>query len=122
MHKMIFFIATITFISFSFLHFVLPSNLDSTANLNSDNNIVQTFSDSIYYKTIKTENGWGYDIYLNGKLYVHQPNIPAVSGNNGFVSEEYAAKVAEFVIEKIRKHILPPTVSVFELDSLKVLN
>jgi hypothetical protein len=79
-------------------------------------------NDTISYKTFKTDSGWGYDIFINGKLYIHQPNIPAVIGNNGFIKEEYAAKTALFVIEKIRKHILPPTVNAHELDSIKVIN
>ena len=34
-------------------------------------------------KVFKNElplSGFGYDIYLNGKLYVHQPNVPAIQG------------------------------------------
>ena len=65
-------------------------------------------------------SGFGYDIILEGHTYVHQPSIPAVPGNNGFSSEEQARKVAEFVSNKIRNNIMPPTVEVKELDSLGV--
>jgi hypothetical protein len=66
--------------------------------------------------------GWGYDILADGAIYIHQPNVPAVMGNNGFSSEEKALKAGEFVIGKIRNNIVPPSVTPEELDSLGVLN
>lgn len=65
-------------------------------------------------------SGFGYDIILDGHTYVHQPNIPALPGNNGFSTEEKARKVAELVSFKIHNNIMPPTVEVRELDSLGV--
>lgn len=65
-------------------------------------------------------SGFGYDIILEGKTYVHQPNIPALSGNNGFSTEEDARKVAILVSNKIRNNIMPPTVEKRELDSLGI--
>lgn len=65
-------------------------------------------------------NSFGYDIIVEGRVYVHQPNIPARAGNNGFVSEVQAEKVAQLVLNKIKMNILPPTVSVDELDSLDI--
>ena len=90
-----------------------------THNSYSQKSLIQ--KDSITFKTFKTDSGWGYDIYINEKLYVHQPTIPAVSVNKGFSEEIYAAETAKLVTEKIRKHILPPTITPHELDSLKVL-
>lgn len=66
--------------------------------------------------------GWGYDILVDGQIYIHQPNVPAVMGNNGFSSEEKAREAGEFVIYKIRNNILPPSVTPEELDSLGVLD
>jgi len=66
--------------------------------------------------------GWGYDILINDELYIHQPNIPSVMGNNGFSSEEKARDAGEFVIYKIRNNIIPPSVTPNELDSLGVLD
>ena len=66
--------------------------------------------------------GFGYDVYIDSALYVHQPHIPAVPGNRGFSSEQFARKTGEFVAWKIRNNILPPSLSEKELDSLKVLN
>lgn len=66
--------------------------------------------------------GWGYNILIDGRLYIHQPNIPAVMGNAGFSSEEKAAKAGSFIVYKIKNNILPPSVTPEELDSLGVLN
>ena len=67
-------------------------------------------------------NTFGYNILKNGKIYIHQPHIPAVPGNEGFKSENKALKTAAFVISKIERNISPPTVSAAELDSLGVLD
>jgi len=64
--------------------------------------------------------GFGYNIYMQQTLYVHQPNIPAVSGNRGFKSEADAEKTAMLTVYKIRNNIMPPSLSVKELDSLGV--
>lgn len=73
---------------------------------------VKTFNDSI---------GWGYDVFINKSQYVHQPHIPAVSGNRGFNTEANAKKTGEFVAYKIKNNIMPPSVTPEELDSLGVL-
>jgi hypothetical protein len=65
--------------------------------------------------------GFGYDVYLDQKLYVHQPHVPAVAGNKGFSSMENARRTGEFVAYKIKHNIMPPSVSPHELDSLGVL-
>ena len=73
-------------------------------------------------KTINTESlGWGYDIYIRGDLFIHQPHIPAINGTRGFETEEKARKAGEFVSFKIQNNISPPSVSRDELDSLGVL-
>ena len=104
---------------------------DSLVNNRKDSSIttkelIPVVADGITYeiKTFGNEpplNGFGYDIFLNQKVYVHQPNIPAVQGNNGFSSEESARKTALFVLFKIKNHIMPPSVEVRELDSIGAL-
>lgn len=66
--------------------------------------------------------GYGYNIYLLKGLYVHQPHIPAVNGNRGFKSAEDAEKIGALTVYKIRNNIMPPSITVSELDSLGVLN
>lgn len=65
--------------------------------------------------------GWGYDIYVDGTMYIHQPHIPAVPGNKGFKTEEDAQKTAGLVIYKLSIGISPPSITPDELDSLGVL-
>jgi hypothetical protein len=75
-------------------------------------------------EAIKSEQkltGYGYDILIYDALYVHQPHIPAINGSRGFKTKEQATKAAEFVIYKIRNNIMPPSLSVEELDSLGTL-
>ena len=64
---------------------------------------------------------FGYDILLHGRPLVHQPNIPALPGNDGFTTKERARKVAEFVVKKIRKNEMPPTVTIEDLNNMGVL-
>ena len=74
------------------------------------------------FKTFRNAGSdWGYDIYVDGKLYVHQPHIPATSGNTGFKNERDAKNTAELVVKKIKKNILPPSISIEELEKLGVV-
>jgi hypothetical protein len=90
-----------------------PDSAELKSKSSKDNITVSVF------KNTKTE-GFGYDIIMDGKPYIHQPNIPALPGNKGFQSEEMASRVADLVIFKIRNNIMPPTVEVKELDSLGI--
>lgn len=75
------------------------------------------------YQTILNDSiGWGYQILKGNKVYINQPHIPAISGNNGFKSEEDASKTAAFAVYKIENGIMPPTLSKSELDSLGVID
>ncbi len=83
---------------------------------NSTANTGTTFS----YKTFLINNKWGYDIYQNNSLIIHQPNIPAIHGNDGFSTELDAKLVAELAIKKLKNGTFPPSISIEELDSLKI--
>jgi len=87
---------------------VKSTTIDSTAT-------VQTA-----VKTFQTESGWGYDIEVNGKPYIHQPTIPSLPGNSGFKTQSDAEIVAALVCHKIQNNIMPPSVTPKELDSLKI--
>ncbi|MCE9540384.1 MAG: DUF4907 domain-containing protein [Bacteroidetes bacterium] len=65
--------------------------------------------------------GWGYDIYVNGKKIIHQPIMPAVPGNNSFKTENDAQKVGSFAVDKMLREGALPTILIKELDSLGVL-
>lgn len=70
--------------------------------------------------TFKTDNGWGYAITVNNKLFIKQSAIPVIEGNKGFASEQDAAKVAQLVINKLVKHE-SPTIKKDELKQLGVI-
>lgn len=79
-------------------------------------------ADDFTWKIVSAlNNTWGYDIYWNNKLTVHQLTIPALPGNQGFKTKEAAQKVAELVIKKIKKGEMPPTVVKEELKKLNAL-
>jgi hypothetical protein len=78
-------------------------------------------ADNLSFTIIQgNENTFGYDIYKDSRLIIHQANIPAVSGNKGFETKELAESVALLVIEKVSKGEMPPTVSIEELKNLGV--
>jgi hypothetical protein len=69
----------------------------------------------------KNLSGYGYEIHINDALYIRQPHIPGVAGNAGFSTQEKAKRCGELVAYKIRNNIMPPSVDLNELDSIKVL-
>ena len=74
------------------------------------------------YKVIPAVNNtFCYDIYANGKLMIHQPSKPGMQGNEGFKTKEQAQSVAGLVIAKIKKGIMPPSVTTDELQKLKAI-
>lgn len=86
--------------------------------------VVSPIADVYHSETFETtgQKGWGYRIMLNGELYINQPHIPAIQGNKGFSNPVFAKKTADYAILKIEQGIIPPTLTVEELDSLGVLN
>lgn len=64
---------------------------------------------------------FGYDIFADSKLLIHQPSIPGLSGNSGFQTKQSAEKMALFVIDKIKNGEMPPSVTEKEMKDLKVI-
>lgn len=64
--------------------------------------------------------GYGYDISVDSKILVHQPNIPAVAGNKGFPTAQSARKVANMVIQKIKKNQIPPALTTEEVKAAMI--
>lgn len=76
----------------------------------------------VSYQLIPSEGDtWGYDILIDGNMVIHQPLRPALSGNSGFDTKEKAQKIANLVIEKIKKGEMPPTISTEEMQKAGVL-
>lgn len=77
-------------------------------------------SDTIYRIITAAGNTYGYDILVNSKLLIHQPSIPGIAGSKGFATKAAAEKAARLVIKKLQQGIMPPTITIAELDSLKI--
>ena len=73
--------------------------------------------------TFKNEDGlegYGFDIYQKGAMMIHQNSIPAIQGNKGFSTEEEAKAVGALMLYRISNGIMPPSISIEDLDSLGV--
>ncbi|HVX51709.1 MAG TPA: DUF4907 domain-containing protein [Chitinophagaceae bacterium] len=68
------------------------------------------------------KNAWGYNINLNGKVFIHQTTIPGMQGNIAFSRKTDAENTAKLVVQKIKKGIMPPSVSLQELQQLNIYN
>lgn len=90
-----------------------PAEVKTSAPL-INNITIQTFAND------STLGGFGYNILVDGKIMVHQPNIPAVMGNRGFKTDEDASKTAALVSFKLKNNIMPPSVTIQELDSIGI--
>ena len=52
-------------------------------------------------KPIQTAKGWGYNIYTDGKVYIHQDIVPAIPTRMGFRSKEDAMAVGKKVYDRL---------------------
>lgn len=71
--------------------------------------------------SLHPQSGFGYTILLGGTIFIHQPTIPSIQGNKPFDSKEQAELVANLMIYKLEHHMMPPSVSKKELDSLGIV-
>jgi hypothetical protein len=61
----------------------------------------------IELKPFQTAKGWGYNIYTDGKVYIHQDIIPALPTNRGFRTKEDALAVGTKVYERLKSGQVP---------------
>ncbi len=76
--------------------------------------------DTTYHIISALENTYGYEILVKNKIFIRQLSIPGKSGTQGFKSKADAEKVAQLVLKKLSKGIMPPTVDEKELIKLKI--
>lgn len=70
--------------------------------------------------TFEVAGGWGYNILVDHKIFIHQKFMPAVQGFEVFRSREDAEKIANLQIhELVNKKV--PAVSIKDLDSLHIV-
>jgi len=103
--------------------------ITSFAQNNKTENNANTFpkrSDRLHtkltYKITKVVNNtYGYNIFSNGKLLIHQTTIPGIPGMEGFKKKSAAEKVAKLIISKIAKGEIPPTITIEEMKKIKAI-
>ena len=79
-------------------------------------------TDSLSLKITDSEhNGFGFEILQGTDPVIIQPHIPAIQGIKGFETKEQAAIIGNYMIYKINNGIMPPSISVQDLDSLKIV-
>ncbi|MBK9637525.1 MAG: DUF4907 domain-containing protein [Bacteroidetes bacterium] len=98
---------------------------DSLVESKIPDTIPSTDSSSSHFSmhTFKNRDGlegYGFDIYQEGKMMIHQNSIPAIQGNKGFSTEEEAKAVGALMLYRISNGIMPPSISIEDLDSLGV--
>lgn len=78
-------------------------------------------ANSYTYEAYKNpDQTFGYNILQNNKKLIHQPSIPGRQGMKGFKSESDARSVALLMITKLKRGIMPPTVTEDELKKLNI--
>lgn len=70
-------------------------------------------------RPFKMNSGWGYDITVDNKIFIHQPTIPALAGNLSFTSKEDAVKTGNLVVKKLVAGQFP-SLSAEEIKGLDV--
>lgn len=104
-----------------------PEGLNARATRQTSAQTALPVSDAPAYATLTyvitdaPNSTFGYDILSNGKLFVRQTNIPGQPGTSGCATRGDAERLAQFVIDKIQRGVLPPTVTKVELTSLGLL-
>ncbi len=108
----IFLSAIICFISFQ---------LEAQSVASSVQSNLYPSANTITYKIIIVANGtFCYDIFNGDHRIIHQTSKPCLPGNKGFIRKSDAEKVAGLVVKKLQRNIMPPTVTIREMDSLKI--
>ena len=73
----------------------------------------------MYMETFNENGKWGYEIFVNNKVYIHQDVIPAMQGNKHFASKKEAKLVGKLVLKKLMNKETP-AVNTGELKQLGI--
>ncbi len=106
--------------------FIILLLISCNTNLKNDklsekvNNIsTNTSGDSISYRLFLTQNHtYGFDIVVNGKVFIHQPVIPGREGLNGFKTASAAEAEARLINSKLKSNNYKFLITEYETDSL----
>lgn len=59
--------------------------------------------------------GWGFDIYVDGRRYIHQPTVPVISGTQGFQTREQSERAGGMMVAKLKEGKMPPALDESDL-------
>ena len=68
---------------------------------------------------IPLKDGWGYEIYVDNKIFIKQNFIPAVSGYHTFKNKDQAILTGKIVLKKMQLG-KPPLITLDDLKQLGV--
>ncbi len=95
----------------------------SCKNENNTQQIINANDSAIItVEVVDLDSGYGYNIYKDDRLFIHQTMIPAVNGGFMFSTPEDAQKAANYVAYIMSQKAGLPSVTIEELDSLGVLS
>ena len=69
---------------------------------------------------LKMKDGWGYEVLVDKKVFIHQDCIPAIPSFKKFSSEADALAIGSRIVEKL-KNGHKPSVSLQEIDESHIL-
>jgi Domain of unknown function (DUF4907) len=64
-------------------------------------------------------SGWGYEILVDHKTFIHQEYIPAIVGKKAFLTKDDAMRTAGLAVEKL-VHGKQPAITKNDLITLKI--
>lgn len=67
----------------------------------------------------KIADGWGYEVLVDNKIFIHQDCIPAISSYKRFSTESEALLIGNRVVDKI-KHGHKPITTVQEINDAHI--
>ena len=85
---------------------------------NTEKNVCSNSKNKTEIHIFKANQGWGFDIFLNKKKYIRQEFIPAIDGLIAFKTKEDAKKIGELMQTKICNNIMPPSITLEEINNL----
>jgi len=81
----------------------------------------EVVSGELSLKVTESDNaGYGFEILQGANTLIIQPHIPAIQGIKGFETDQQASIVGNYMIYKINNGIMPPSISIQDLDSLGI--
>lgn len=108
-----YFFLVVSLIAIVSCHNVQPGNNKAAAEQQKGKMYVEV-------QPFKSDNGWGYNIYVDKKLYISQGIIPGVAGTKGFRTKEDAMKVGILAVQKMSVIKGRPTITTTDLEKLQI--